>query len=82
MSEPIAEQPDFRLDSVDISSRTWSKLKKHLRARQELLRARNDDPNLDPTKTALLRGELRAIRNLLALESPDPTMVADEEQGQ
>jgi aminoglycoside phosphotransferase (APT) family kinase protein len=82
MSDPITEQPEFRLDRVDLTSQTWSKLKKHLQATQHKLRVRLEEPNLDPMQTALLRGELRRIRNLLALDSPDPTMVADEEQGQ
>jgi len=81
MSEATTEQPEFRLDRIDLTSPTWSKLKKHLQAVQHKLRTRLEDPNLDPVQTALIRGELRRIRNLLALDSPDPAMVADEEQG-
>jgi len=81
MTEAVPEQPEFRLDRVDLTSQTWSKLKKHLQGAQHKLRVRLEDPNLDPMQTALLRGELRRIRNLLALDSPDPAMVADEEQG-
>lgn len=72
---------EFRLDLADRQSRTWSRLRQYLQERQTSLRRRNDDPNLDPVKTALLRGELHGIASLLALETPpDPALVADEEQ--
>jgi hypothetical protein len=82
MSDTTTEQPEFRLDRIDLTSQTWSKLKKHLQAARETLRTRLEAPNLDPVQTALLRGELRRIRVLLALDSPDPAMVADEGLGE
>ena len=63
----------------DLHSATWKKLARHLQERQQVLRARNDNPKLDPLATAALRGELRVIRNLLALGNQTRRVVADEE---
>lgn len=74
----IKQPPEFRLDLNDRNSPTWAKLKRHLEAQIEKLRAQNDN-DLDPVKTAKLRGRIAGLKNLLALGSPDPAMVADEE---
>jgi hypothetical protein len=65
------------LDRTDLASPTWRKIKAHMEAKQAELRAKNDDPAKDAIATALLRGELRGIRNLLALGNPSPA-VQDE----
>lgn len=79
--EPVRQQPV--LLAHDLQSPTWTKLRRHLEARRETLRRKNDNPNLDSVQTALLRGELRAVLNLLALGSPGPgDVVADEEQAE
>jgi hypothetical protein len=83
MTEVPKQEPEFRLDLSDRQSPTWVKLKKHLQDRRDVLRRKNDNPNLDLTQTAVLRGSLREISNLLALGEPGPgLMVADEEQGE
>lgn len=66
-------------DLNDRNSPTWRKLREHLQEKLQSLRARNDS-DLDAIATAKLRGEIRAIRNTLALgEIPTPAEEADEE---
>jgi hypothetical protein len=64
-------------NAVDRQSTTWAKLKKHIEARIESLRVKNDG-DLDPFKTARLRGEIAAFKNLLTLAQPAPVDVADD----
>lgn len=65
---PVNEIP--RLD--------WLAVKTRAEARLELLRQQNDNPGLDTSATAALRGEIRALKWLLdlpeqaALESQTP----------
>ena len=75
------ESPDnvFTLTPGDLISPTWARLRKHMEARLQSLRVKNDN-DLDPIATAKLRGEVRALKNLLALSESQPRqMVADEE---
>lgn len=71
------------LEKVDLDSHVWRKLKRHLAAKRDALRRRNDNTELDAVQTAIVRGELRAIANLLALDTrPDPVTEADEGFGE
>ncbi len=75
MSEIIEEKV---LDYNDLHSITWSRLKKHFESRLAYLRTLNDN-DLDAIATARLRGEIRAVKNSIALgESPDQSMEANE----
>lgn len=62
----------FALDQGEIASHLWKKIKTHLEQRLALLRAKNDDPNKDAIATARLRGEIKATKNLMALDNPAP----------
>lgn len=73
----MSDKP-FRLAPADLVSPTWHKLKKHMEARLQTLRTKND-MDMDPIATAKLRGEIRAIKNLLALSEAAPAMGADED---
>ena len=66
------------LDHNDLRSSTWGKLRRHIQARIESLRKSNDNDQ-SPTDTAALRGQIRALTNLLALGDPDPAIAADED---
>ena len=68
----------FALTPGDLISPTWTRLRKHMEARLQSLRAKNDN-DLDPIATAKLRGEVKALKNLLALSTTDQAMVADDE---
>jgi hypothetical protein len=65
------------LTTHELASPVWVKLKKHMEARLQSLRLRNES-DLDPIATAKVRGESRGLKNLLALERPRQ-VVADEE---
>jgi len=66
------------LDNNDLQSVCWGKIVKHFEARLIELRARNDG-ELDAIKTASLRGEIRATKNLLALSLRDQAVEEDED---
>lgn len=68
-----------KLNASDVQSPVWVKLRKHMQARLQALRISNDSTDLDPVATARVRGEIKNLKNLLALGKPDPAMVADEE---
>ena len=70
------------LDLRDFNTETWARLREYLEAELARLRARNDD-NLSDLETASLRGEIRRIKTLLALDKrpgnqPPLTLIADE----
>ncbi len=77
MTKP-AEEPEFALTATDINGAVWNKLSKHMESKLLALRIKNDS-DMDPVKTAAVRGEIRNLKNLLALGIPAPEMVADEE---
>lgn len=54
------------LDQTDRRSVVWLKLAKHLEARLDELRAKNDN-DLDPIATAKLRGEVAGVKAILSL---------------
>lgn len=62
---------DFVLTQADRNSGLWLRMKKHLKAERESLRARNDNA-LDPVQTATLRGRVAALNDLIALDEPAP----------
>jgi len=77
--EPVVES--ILLDGADRASSTWQKLKKHLEARLHQLRVKNDNDNqkLTEADTAALRGQIAAIKNLLAQGTPAPADEAHED---
>lgn len=62
---------DRVLEPIDRQSAVWLKLKKYLEAELASLRAKNDG-NLDEIKTATLRGHIRRVKSILALENDAP----------
>jgi ribosomal protein L30/L7E len=57
-------------------SALWLKLKEHIAEQIDMLRRRNDG-DFDAVTTASIRGQIRALKNLVALET-DPPTVADD----
>lgn len=55
---------------LDIMSPTWLFVRWWAMTRLDKSRGTNESINCDATKTAVLRGEIRVIRDLLALASP------------
>lgn len=58
------------LNQNDFASVTWQKLRLHMESRLSMLRRRND-ASLSPEETAHIRGQIAALKTLLALEE-DP----------
>jgi hypothetical protein len=54
---------------IDVNSRTWKELAAYLSQRLASCREKNDNGKLDPLATAMLRGEIAAVKDLLALPS-------------
>ncbi len=61
----------LELDSADLASTTWLKVKGQVERLIEKARARNDNP-LPPEETAALRGEIKALKALLRLGQEKP----------
>ena len=60
---------DFRLSEADTNSGLWLRLKTHLTERLDLLRIRNDGDRSE-IETAALRGEIRCLKQIIALDAP------------
>ena len=56
----------FTLTQGDRASDLWYRLTEYLKTEREKLRARNDT-NLDPSETAIVRGQIQQINKILAL---------------
>lgn len=64
------------LRAEDLRSDTWRRLTQHLQDRLQELRESNDSPSCDADKTALIRGQIKAVKEILDLaasvsSSPD-----------
>lgn len=62
----------FVLNQADRDSGLWQRLKQHLESERDLLRRKNDSPLLDDRTTAVTRGRIAQLNELLALDSPAP----------
>lgn len=69
------------LSREDLGSHCWLALAKHMEARLAKLRIKNDS-DLDSVATAHVRGQIKALLNVLALANPAPALVADAEPGE
>ena len=63
----------------DPYSPTWRFVRAHLLDRLQKLRESNDSPRNDPDKTALIRGRIREIKDLLEIEKPKPMQRQDDD---
>lgn len=55
------------MNDINFHSPDWHKVRKWAEAELERLRIKNDAVGLTDTETAALRGEIRAIKKLIAL---------------
>lgn len=60
-------QMNHELRQNDFRSETWKRLTKALEAELERLRESNDVKSLDVVDTAVIRGQIEAVKNILAL---------------
>lgn len=58
----------FTLNELERMSPVWLRIKANAERELELLRQQNDSETLDERKTALIRGEIKALKKLLAAE--------------
>lgn len=65
---------DFQLTPSDKASQVWHRLKIELDRRLSHARLRNDQP-LPEADTAALRGEIRTLKNLIALGEDRPPVI-------
>lgn len=63
---------------IDTNSDTWRAIRLHVDARLARLRQQNEG-DLDPEKTAKLRGRIAELKELLTLAQPAPALMADEQ---
>jgi hypothetical protein len=69
---------DFRLTHNDKSTPLWLRLKAHLEERLAAARVRND-MLLPENDTAMLRGEIKSLKRLLALGDDRPIVTGEDE---
>lgn len=62
---------------LEFESATWKTIETWAKDRIERARLRNDG-DLDPASTAKVRGEIKALKDLLALAKPAPDPGTDE----
>lgn len=53
-------------------SAAWAKIEEYAQNQLNILRKKNDNPDLDPTKTAILRGQIKEIKSILAFGEVEP----------
>lgn len=63
--------------AVDRTTSTWMRVEEWATARIDAQRKRNDGP-LDAVQTAHLRGQVAALKELLALDKPAPETRTDD----
>lgn len=69
----------MKLEQHEIHSSTWVKLKEYLTERIDAQRKKNDSTDLTDLETAALRGGLRELKLLLALDQPGLTPVTGDD---
>jgi len=62
---------------IDAGSETWQAVEEYANEQIQLLRLRNDSPALDQVSTAVTRGRIAAMKDLLALAKA-PAQPVDE----
>lgn len=70
---------DFLLSDTDKAQGLWVRLRAHLEGRLAAARVRNDKPLTEP-ETALLRGEIKTLKHIIALGDDRPQIVTGDEE--
>lgn len=66
----------MKLAPHEAQSALWLKIKEHMESRLAVHRRKNDG-DLDATQTARIRGRIAELLNLMAMDKPDPSSVAE-----
>jgi len=72
----VARMKEGVLTQDEARSAVYQKIKRYAEERLAHLRAQNDD-NLDPARTAILRGRIKEAKKFAALDKPLPDMEQD-----
>lgn len=68
----------MRLERHELDSSAWQKVEAYINNRLDTLRA-NNDADLDPIQTALVRGRIRELKALVDLSKDDQPLVTGDE---
>ncbi len=63
---------DFGLERRHFDTETWDRLAAFMQARRQELREANDSPQKGEIDTAVLRGKILMLKELLDLAKPKP----------
>ena len=66
----------MKLTHEERHSALWMKLKEYMTEQMDVLRRRNDG-DLDAITTAAIRGRIRALKEMVALEEDPPHLTDD-----
>ena len=65
--------------NVDITSGTWISVRNHCLNRIDYLRGLNDNDQLTEKETAVIRGRIKELKELMDLPKPKPEMYVSED---
>lgn len=68
----------IELTYEEAHSSLWAKIQKYAEQRLDLLRARNDSTALTLEQTSTLRGQIKEVKILLELASPNPGVTSED----
>lgn len=68
---------EFQLSDADRHAPLWLRLRAHLESRLAQLRRQNDDPQATEQKTAVLRGRIGCLKEIIALGDERPVIPTD-----
>lgn len=68
----------MQLERHERDSSAWQKVEAYINNRLDTLRA-NNDADLDPIQTALVRGRIRELKALVDLSKDDQPLVTGDE---
>lgn len=69
---------EFRLTSAERASPLWLRLREHLDLKLQQKRARNDDHTLTEQQTAVMRGHIQCLKEIILLEKMPPVIDGDQ----
>ena len=72
---------DFELTAAEKSHPLWVRIKAHLETRLAAARQRNDDHQMGPTDTAVLRGRIACFKSIISLGDDKPLIETGTHDG-
>lgn len=73
--KPVVPEPTFELSVGERNTDLWKRIEQYIESRLRRARIRNDgdlEGRLDPEVAACIRGEIRALKSLMALGRDRP----------